>query len=96
MRLYIITPTKPQDGAIDSMDQTSNSGTLCAITAITDSFVEAASRLENWRRVKKHRKSGESELRDSLEAGSDELRVGYQKLRQEYGEDFEQGDGEPF
>lgn len=78
------------------MDPVVSSGTWCAVTAVIDGFSGAHERLEGWRKVKKYRKSGESELRDSLGAGRDELKAEYEKLRQEYGEEFEKGDGKSF
>jgi hypothetical protein len=75
------------------MDSTLTSDTYGAVQTIINTYTQGGIKLENWRKTKKQRKGGQSELKESLEAGGDELRKDYQRLRQEHGRGFEQGDG---
>lgn len=79
------------------MSQDSKTGdTRAAVLAITGAFKDAAFRWEAWRKGKgkKVRKSGESELSDSLEEGAPIVKGEYEKFRAKYGHEFERGDGE--
>lgn len=64
-----------------------------AITAICSAFDEALTRFQGWRKTRRYRRSGESELQDSLECGRDDLKADFYKLRDENGVEFERGDG---
>lgn len=75
------------------MNSHSLSDTEGAVLTISNAFEEALVRFGSWKTTRKNRRSGESELQDSLEAGRDDLKSYFNKLKDEHGTDFENGDG---